>query len=320
MKAEPTKWGVKVWVCADSWNGYISAFDIYTGKDPAKPLHPKGLGYGVVMHLMENHCGKDYSLYTNNFYTSPYLCEDLLDKKIYLTGTVRTNRKQFPEELTVKNKNAPNDDVFRHHEHTTAVRWYDNKDVYVMSTMWSNEMTTVKRRRQERGTGRVDVDCPQMIAEYNEYMGGVDLANQSMCYYSVDRKNLKWWRKIVWRLHDHAINNSYVIYKANTSSEKSLTNLQFRLKLAHAMTEPLVGSRIIPSRAPVSEEKRLIGKHFHIVLTRGEDVQCVRIRKSHQHRGTKTHVWCPKCEKHLCMAKCFELFHTRTYFKELLNT
>ena len=69
---------------------------------------------------------------------------------------------------------------------------------------------------------------------------------------------MKWWRKIVWRLHDHAINNGYVIYKENNPSEKPLTNLQFHLislKPARAMTEPLVGSRIIPTHAPVSEEK-----------------------------------------------------------------
>ena len=68
--------------------------------------------------------------------------------------------------------------------------------------------------------------------------------------------------KIVWRLHDHAINNAYVIYQGNNPSEKPLTILQFRLKLAHAMTEALVGTRVIPSRVPVSDKTRLIGKHF----------------------------------------------------------
>lgn len=175
---------------------------------------------------------------------------------------MRTNRKQFPKDLAKKSKNTRGDTAFRYHQHITAVKWYDNKDVFVMSTMCGDEMTTVKRRRQESGTTRVDISCPQMIADYNKYMGGIDLADQAMCYYTVGRKNKKWWRKIVWRLHDHAINNAYVIYQGNNPSEKPLTNLQFRLKLAHAMTEPLVGTRVIPSRVPVSDETRLIGKHF----------------------------------------------------------
>ncbi len=35
LPKKPQKWGVKVWVCSDSVNGYISTFDIYTGKDPS---------------------------------------------------------------------------------------------------------------------------------------------------------------------------------------------------------------------------------------------------------------------------------------------
>lgn len=318
MKAKPTKWGVKVWICADSTNGYISSFEIYTGKDPANPLHPKGLAYDVVMHLLENYYGKGYFVFTDNFYTSPILCKDLIDKKIYLTGTVRKNRKEFPEDLAKKSKSAPGDHTFCFHEHITAVRWFDNKDVFVMSTICSDELTTVKRRRKEGGIARVDVSCPQMIADYNKHMGGVDLADQSMCYYSVGRKNMKWWRKIVWRLHDHAINNAYVIYRENSPS-KLLTNLQFRLKLAHSMTEPLVGSRVIPTRAPVSEDKRLMGKHFpYRTGKRRRCVVCAYKKVSpngSRHRGTKTHIWCPKCEKHMCVGKCFELFHTRTYYR-----
>ena len=76
-------------------------------------------------------------------------------------------------------------------------------------------------------------------------MGGVDLADQMMCYYSVGRKNMKWWRKVLWRLHDHAITNAYVIYKQNNSNAKSLTNLQFRLKLAEALTEPLMRLKVL---------------------------------------------------------------------------
>ena len=43
MKAKLTIWQVKVWICADSRNAHISAFDIYTGKDLSMPLHPKGM-------------------------------------------------------------------------------------------------------------------------------------------------------------------------------------------------------------------------------------------------------------------------------------
>ena len=55
------KW---VWVCSDSINGYISSFDIYTGKDPSHPNHPKGLAYEVVIKLVEPFLNKGYVVYT----------------------------------------------------------------------------------------------------------------------------------------------------------------------------------------------------------------------------------------------------------------
>lgn len=75
-----------------------------------------------------------------------------------------------------------------------VVRWHDRKDVYAMSTIVGDELTTVKRRGATSGS-RVDVVCPEIIADYNQYMGGVDLADQFICYYSVGRKNMKWWHK-----------------------------------------------------------------------------------------------------------------------------
>ena len=72
----------------------------------------------------------------------------------------------FSEDLTIKTKGS-------YVLPPWTVRWYDNKDVFVMSTICGNEMTTLKRRRQESGTAQVDVGCPQMITDYNKYMGGL---------------------------------------------------------------------------------------------------------------------------------------------------
>lgn len=104
----------------------------------------------------------------------------------------------------------------------------------------------------------------KLLQIITSFTGGVDLADQYICYYSVGRKNMKWWRKIVWRLHDHAIVNATVIYRANmsTSLSKPLTNLEYRLSLVHALTQPLLASRLGPGRTPSSKESRLTGKHF----------------------------------------------------------
>ena len=61
--------------------------------------------------------------------------------------------------------------------------------MYAMSTFIGEELTTVKRRGATIGS-REDVICPEIIADYNQFMGGVDLADHFISYYSVGRKNM----------------------------------------------------------------------------------------------------------------------------------
>ena len=54
----------------------------------------KGLGYRVVMDLLEQYQGKGHCVYIDNFYTSPnYYLHDLLSRSTYCAGTVKSNRK-----------------------------------------------------------------------------------------------------------------------------------------------------------------------------------------------------------------------------------
>ena len=54
-----------------------------------------GLGYDVVMNLMNGMFRQGYHLFVDNFYSSPRLFNDLYDKGCMVTGTVREDRKGF---------------------------------------------------------------------------------------------------------------------------------------------------------------------------------------------------------------------------------
>lgn len=88
MKNKPTKWGFKLFVLADSANGYTWDFTVYQGK--AQHRTKNGLGYDTVMDLVSpSTLGTGYRLYVDNFYTSPTLFHDLLEMKIMACGTLR---------------------------------------------------------------------------------------------------------------------------------------------------------------------------------------------------------------------------------------
>ena len=101
MPLKPVKRGIKVWVRADSHNGYFSQFQIYKGK--GTNMSPElGLGGSVVKQLTRPLVGKFHHVFMDNFFTSPTLFNCLLQDGIYACGTARMNRKGFPQDLKVK--------------------------------------------------------------------------------------------------------------------------------------------------------------------------------------------------------------------------
>ena len=100
MKDKPTKWGLKLWVLADSKNGYTVDFNVYMCKEAAKETSEHGLGYDVVMTLMGPYLDQGYHLYLDNFYTSMQLLTDLFQRRTCAVGTAKLPRKRLPCMLT----------------------------------------------------------------------------------------------------------------------------------------------------------------------------------------------------------------------------
>ena len=86
-------------VLADSSNGYTIDFDVYIGKDAGRFVSDKGLAYDVVMKLMQPYLHQGYHLFFDNCYTSIARVNDLFELSVPSAGTVRVNRKGFPDSL-----------------------------------------------------------------------------------------------------------------------------------------------------------------------------------------------------------------------------
>ena len=135
----------------------------------------------------------------DNYYSSPLLFKDLFAIGTTASGTLRTNRKYFPLCFKQKFGEIPRGTVsFVYNSNLTVVKWSDNRDVHAISTLYSNQMAKVKRQVDGES---VELPCPEIIDDYNAFMGGVDLGDQAMCYYSLGRKTMKWWSKgcMIWQ-------------------------------------------------------------------------------------------------------------------------
>ena len=94
MPKKPVRCGFKVWMRTDATIGYICEFDPYNGRKGDKI--EKGLGATVVLKLTETINSRFYHVYFNNFFTGIDLPLDLLRRKTYACGTMRSDRRSFP--------------------------------------------------------------------------------------------------------------------------------------------------------------------------------------------------------------------------------
>ena len=76
-------------------------------------------------------------------------------------------------------------------------------------------------KRKEKTGESCQVPCPTAIADYNKYLGGMDLTDQMVTVYELDRKNRKWWRKIFFCMFMVAVHNSFIVF-CNTKHTKML--------------------------------------------------------------------------------------------------
>ena len=184
IRDKPVKWGIKLWVLADSMNGYTYNFDIYIGKVAGQVIGPNGLAYDVVMRLMQPLLNQGYHLYFDNFYSSVTLLKDLFQLGTPACGTVSENRRLFPESLKQGKKWAKRKERgsmrWERSGVCLAIQWIDNKLVSMLSTIdvAGEFVITQRKKKVENKWQTINVQQPQAIATYNKYMNGVDRSDQ----------------------------------------------------------------------------------------------------------------------------------------------
>jgi hypothetical protein len=87
-----------------------------------------------------------------------------------------------------KQKIAKGEMVFRQRGNLLAIKWQDKREVAALSTVHHNTITVLTKSDKEDG---VPLSKPTLIMDYNNSMGGVDLADQLGKYYGFCRKTKK---------------------------------------------------------------------------------------------------------------------------------
>ncbi|XP_045459223.1 piggyBac transposable element-derived protein 4-like [Melitaea cinxia] len=255
IKNKRFKYGIKLYVLAEP-DGTVLKYQVYAGAND----ETSGQGHAskIVFKLLEERLDRGHHVYMDNYYNSYGLALKLLDRQTYCTGTIRKNRKDNPVEIgTIPLKKGENKSLFSNGVHIG--KWRDKRYVLYLSTEHDDEMLETTSKR-----GSV-VLKPSAIVHYNNFMSGIDLQDQMLSYYPIQRKTLRWYKKLFIHMLQMSLSNAWHLYNKYSSVDK-LNLYDFRLKLLE---------RLLPDPNEINRRQVLKKKH---VLTKIEKTR-TRIKR-----------------------------------------
>ncbi|XP_046827867.1 piggyBac transposable element-derived protein 4-like [Vespa crabro] len=280
--------GIRIYVLADSNTGYVYSVLPYYGSITSENLIRLDLPVSsripldLYRKLLDNvPNAKGYHMYTDRYYTSIPLAEELIKMNCFLTDTIKTSRKYLP--MLIK------------------------KPKFVRASLISVD-------RRVRGGELVRIQKPKIVIDYTKNMRGVDRADQYAATYCFLRKSLKWWRKLFFWEMEMCTVNSYILYTSvkKINNEKPMSHLKF-VKL---LVDQLIGNFRQNSTSreytytPNTEGR--LKNHLHIIRseTKKDCVVCSNRKIPGERR--QTHYFCDTCLKktRLHIGNCFERYHT----------
>ncbi|CAK9832768.1 PiggyBac transposable element-derived protein 4 [Anthophora retusa] len=256
-------------------------------------------------------------MFTDQYYTSYMLANELYRLKCHLTGTILTNRKELSDEIKKRHIPKGKSMIAYRRNNNVILAWKDKRIVTLLSNYHSAEMSTVGRILRH-GVQTV-ISKPNPITNYTQFMGGVDLADQYCSTYCFMSKSLKWWRKLFFWGLEICIINSYILYKEvkRQRNERPLSHLQFRKDLVNNMRGDFRQTRERASKSTSNpDEVRLNGK-LHVILT-GTKKDCkvcsTRNKPGGRHEMTYYCDTCPN-KPRMHLGECYTTYHTKRHYR-----
>ena len=294
------------------------------------------------MDLVSDYSDKGYTLFMDNYYSSPELFHDLVKSGFHACGTVRCDRRGIKQ--TFKDKvlstgkpfiitlcidiQVNTGEVYSEITETgiLCLKWKDKRDVCMLSTFHDDTMID-KNRRRKGVAGMETIRKPKVVEEYNQSMNGVDRSDQMVLYYGYSHRYfkslliitakitlfcraMKWWKRIFYHLLDLSLVNANILY--NEASPKPLHHMDFRLAVAKSLLENHAGSTYFQSvnnDLPLRLTSRCFPERIPKNTQYAGHHQCVVCGA--KRKRSQTRYRCKTCQVALHIEDCFEVFHTK---------
>ncbi|XP_057658777.1 piggyBac transposable element-derived protein 4-like isoform X1 [Diorhabda carinulata] len=299
-KAHP--YGIKMYMLNEA-SGLVLRFIVYTGASDQE-IGGKGHADLVVRKLMDGKLDVGHSLFMDDFYNSVNLVHELLERKTYVTGTLRSNRKGNPPQVILAKTRRGEVVDYYSGEGVGVLNWRHKRVVLMISSEFSGKMNDVTTRRG------IVIRQPEMVSKYNESMGGVDHLDQMMSYYPIERKTLKWSKKIGIHILHLCMYNAFILYN---KCHPKMDLYDFRNSVVKSLLPPVTVSPT--TSLPLKRGSKGLSPHFPSFFGVSDKSnkkirkRCVFCAKNKKRQET-AHL-CPACPNKppLCLVDCFLNYH-----------
>ena len=323
--SKAARYGIKVYVITDATTAYVLKVIIYTGRSTY--TEERGVDEKKTVQIVKALCQpfKDSyrTIYVDRFYTSIDLLKELRKMNLFVTGTMVANR--VPKDIRIAKSSSAakqmkrgdaKQSIFVYKDNygrsfaAGLVAWRDRNIVHCLTNDTSTgDFDECTRRSKD---GLITIPRPICIAKYNQYMGGVDLADMRRlhCNSTVMGQN-RWWLKLFFYILDVGTSNALVLYnlgRSKAGSTKAPMNIfQFKMKVIEAM----VGDKIESLEGNGGE---LDIEHTAVHIEGNARLRCAYCALLS--KSCRTRFICSSCEVPLCCMgsgrtsnDCFAMAH-----------
>jgi len=153
--------------------------------------------------------------------------------------------------------------------------------------------------------------------DYNHKLGGVDLKDQLLHMYMVERKEMtKLYLKLFKRLLKSRVLNLFVVYRQVRG--RNIQQLSYRIQLVEGLFTKYaraVETQSVPGRQASDNTVPQLTERYFLRKVAPKTEKSKPQRKyvvCSKHGKKKTSVYCCQiCDAGLCLEDCFEMYHTK---------
>ena len=208
------------------------------------------------------------------------------------------------------------------------IQWMDKRPVTLLTTFHDSSSLQTTRRTRHAENRQEIITKPAAIAEYNQFMGGVDKSDQFLSYYTLHHRTLKLWKRAAFHLLNLVCVNTYIIYCESRPRNKHIHEL-FLVEVAKGLliqtghsSDDLENSdgHSFSDPAEVPPSFRLTGRHLLEELPPCDSgrlrqcVCCVCSKKKGRKKVTSRYP-CKSCK----VALCPTINHLKSIIKPLIS-